>query len=159
MSKYSFLNRSLFFINVNYLNNSAIRDAWNMHFITVMDINRLQDSIPHHAEWKKSHGLCNCFLGCGCTDQRSSPGQTEPGSLRCYKVRSTCFQYNSFITLSHWLSSVKLTGFFLEPATGPYILSQMNPVHILSPLWDVNTIIPSMFRSLKWWCLPFQFSG
>jgi len=28
----------MFSINVNYLNHSAIPDAWNMHFVTVMDI-------------------------------------------------------------------------------------------------------------------------
>jgi len=31
----------MFSTNVNYLNNSAIPDAWNMHFIIVMDSNPL----------------------------------------------------------------------------------------------------------------------
>jgi len=53
-------------------------------------------------------------LGYGCTDKRLSPGQTEPESLQCYKVRSTCFQYNACITLSHWLSSVNYGFVFGE---------------------------------------------
>jgi len=100
MSKYSFLNRSMFSINVNYLNNSAIPDAWNMHFITVTDID--WKIIYHILQNEKTAMDCaSASLGCGCTDQRLSPGQTEPDSLRCYKVRSTCFHYNSCITLSH----------------------------------------------------------
>ena len=197
MCKYSFLNRIMFSTNVNYLNNSAIPDAWNMHFIIVMDSNpltpndhysgrttlltskrcilyiystnigteyfkhgiyslfffsskcslfhhsnlfgsciihilytecakikknnsgakRLIDckiNIPHPAEWKNSHGLCSCFLGCGCTDQRSRPGQTEPDSQRFYKVTSTCVQYNSCITLITLIEFSEVKGLFLE---------------------------------------------
>lgn len=100
MFKYSFLNRSIFSINVNYLNNSDIPDAWNVHFIAVMDIDC--KIIYHILQNEKTAIDCaSASLGCGYTDQRLCTGQPEPDSLRYYKVRSTCFQYNSCITLSH----------------------------------------------------------
>lgn len=66
-----------------------------------MDINLLQDNISHPAEQQTARDCATAPLGCGCTDQRLIPVQTEPDSLRCYQVRSTCFQYNSCIPLSH----------------------------------------------------------
>jgi hypothetical protein len=64
--------------------------------------------IYHILQNKKTARDCAiASLGCGCTDQRLSPGQTEPDSLKCYEVRSTCFQYlDNSVTLTEF-SEVK----------------------------------------------------